>query len=104
MQQEFRHLSLVWLGLLALLALTAGSAYLRLGMWNSIINLGIALAKAVLVGVFFMHARTARSAIRACIGVALFTLALLFAVSASDYATRAMHPAQWQVPVRSDGQ
>jgi cytochrome c oxidase subunit 4 len=42
--------------------------------------------------------RTAHGVIRICIGVALLTLALLFAVSGSDYATREMHPAPWQPP------
>jgi len=37
---------LTWLGLMALLALTFGSAYLPMGAWNSAANMAISCAKA----------------------------------------------------------
>jgi cytochrome c oxidase subunit 4 len=63
-----------------------------------VINLVITAIKAALVGVVFMRLGTERALIRICIGVALFTLALLFAISGSDYATRSVYPAPWQAP------
>ena len=81
-----------------LLALTFGSAWLHLGVWNSIINLAIAVAKAALVGIVFMRLASERPLIRLCVAIALFMLFLLFAISSSDYATRTLHPAAWQTP------
>ncbi|HJU71467.1 MAG TPA: cytochrome C oxidase subunit IV family protein [Paucimonas sp.] len=98
MRAEYKRCLLVWLGLMALLALTFGSAWLPLGIWNGIINLGIAALKAGLVAAFFMHLNTGSGLIRIVAAAALFTLALLFALSGGDYATRGVHPAPWQKP------
>ena len=46
-----------WLALLALLALTTASAFVPLRGFNVVVNLGIALAKAALVVIVFMHLR-----------------------------------------------
>jgi len=89
----------VWIALLALLALTAGSAFVNLGAWNSVANLVIAAAKALLVAAFFMHLRRHASAlVRVFAAAALFTLALLFALSGADYATRHIAPVPWSEP------
>lgn len=98
MQSAFKQLIVVWLVLMTLLALTCASAFLHMGAWNSVINLVIAAAKTVLVVWFFMHLGSAHTAVRLCIAVAGFTLALLFAISAADYATRTVHGAPWQAP------
>lgn len=100
MRREYKRFFWVWVGLMVLLALTFGSAYLPMGIWNSVTNLVIAIIKAALVALFFMQLRGARGAIRICAVIALFTLALLFAISTSDYATRVIHRAPWQTPVR----
>lgn len=96
MKREIARCICTWIALMVLLALTAGSAYLHMGIWNTVTNLGIAIAKALLVGMVFMHLKTSRGAIRAAVAVALFTLALLFVISGSDYATREFYPAPWQ--------
>jgi cytochrome c oxidase subunit 4 len=98
MHEEIKRALLTWLALLTLLALTLGSAYLHLGAWNSIVNLVIALIKAVLVAIVFMRLGAAPASIRLCVGVALFALTLLFVLSGSDYATRVIHRAPWQMP------
>lgn len=98
MRDQAKRYLLVWLALMLLLSLTLGSAYLRLGVWNGIVNLIIAALKAALVVTFFMHFGRERAVIRICAGVALFTLALLFGIGGSDYATRVIHRAPWQVP------
>ena len=46
---------MVWLALMALLALTAGSSFVPLGTFNVVVNFTIAAIKAALVLVFFMH-------------------------------------------------
>ena len=60
--------------------LTVGSAYIPLGAINGIINYSVAVAKAALVLIFFMHLDRSRAAIRlaACVGV--FWLVFLFSL------------------------
>jgi cytochrome c oxidase subunit 4 len=98
MKPDYLRSIFVWIALMVLLLLTFGSAYLKLGAWNSTINLAIAVAKALLVAIFFMHLRSASTMLRIVAGSALFTLALLFVLSHSDYATRVIHRVPWQVP------
>jgi cytochrome c oxidase subunit 4 len=99
MRKEYRRCLAVWLALLVLLGLSFGSAWLPMGTWNSAINLGIAVAKIGLVAVFFMHLGRSGGLIRIVAAAALFTLALLFLISGTDYATRKIFPAPWQAPV-----
>jgi len=97
----YRRIVLVWIALMALLLLTFGSAYLKLGAWNNAINLGIAAVKALLVAVFFMHLRSASTMLRIVAVIALLMLALLFGLSHTDYATRTMQRVPWQTPPQS---
>lgn len=95
---SIKRFLIVWLCLMVLLGLTFGSAYLRIGAWNSVVNLAIAAAKALLVVLFFMHLRGSTGLVRICAAAALFTLGLLFLLSSSDYATRVLYVAPWQAP------
>jgi cytochrome c oxidase subunit 4 len=98
MRTEYKRYLWIWLCLLVLLALTCGSAFLHLGAWNSAVNFAVAVAKALLVALFFMQLRDARALIRIFAVTALFTLGLLFGLSGTDYATRIVHGAGWQMP------
>lgn len=98
MRAEYRRYLWAWLALMGLLALTLGSAYLKMGIWNSVANLGIAVMKALIVLLLFMHLRLANATIRIYASIGLFTLALLFLISGSDYLTRATHDAPWFAP------
>jgi cytochrome c oxidase subunit 4 len=98
MNARYRPLVLTWVALLVLLALTAGSALLRLGWWNGVLNLLIALAKGLLVALVFMRLRKAHALVRIAAVTGLTTLAILFALAGSDYATRTRIPAPWQAP------
>lgn len=95
-RHSYRRSVLVWCALMALLLLSFGSAWLKLGAWNSVLNLAIAVVKAMLVAVFFMHLRHAPALLRIVAATALLMLALLFGLTRTDYATRAMHPAPLQ--------
>lgn len=97
-RREYRRSILIWAALMILLLLTFGSAWLKLGAWNSVINLAIAVAKAALVAVFFMRLRGAGATLRIVSVTALLTLALLFGLSHADYATRPVERAPWQSP------
>jgi cytochrome c oxidase subunit 4 len=98
MRREYVRYLWSWLALMLLLTLTAGSAYLHLGAWNFVVNIVIAIAKAGLVATLFMHLKSSSGLIRIYAGIGLYMLALLFVVSASDYATRQVHSAPWQEP------
>ncbi|MGH8314238.1 MAG: cytochrome C oxidase subunit IV family protein, partial [Steroidobacterales bacterium] len=68
---------LVWVTLIALLLLTLGSAYLKLGWLNGATNLVIAVAKALLVMIFFMHLRSGHYVLRIVAAAGFFWLMLL---------------------------
>jgi cytochrome c oxidase subunit 4 len=98
MRSQARTLVLVWVALMVLLGLTAGSAWLHLGWWNTALNLGIAAAKAALVLLFFMRLRGSPPLARLAALAGVATLAVLFALSGADYATRKLAPAPMQAP------
>jgi len=98
MERGIRPLILTWLALLLLLAVSAGTALLPLGWVNTAINLGIALAKALLVALVFMRLRRAHALLRLAMLAGLATLALLFGLSGADYATRTEATAPWTQP------
>jgi cytochrome c oxidase subunit 4 len=89
---------LTWIALLALLAASAGSAMLPLGWINGVVNLAIAVAKALLVLVVFMRLRRAHSLLRVAAATGLCMLVVLFALAGADYATRSEVRAPWQTP------
>ena len=98
MEQPVRLLVLTWLALLVLLATTAGCALLRLGWLNTVISLAIALAKALLVAIVFMRLKRAPVLLRLAAVTGAVTLALLFGLTMTDYATRTELRAPWQQP------
>jgi cytochrome c oxidase subunit 4 len=93
-----RPLVLAWIALLALLALTAGCALLRLGWLNTAISLAVALAKALLVAFLFMRLKRAPALLRLAAVVGAVTLVLLFGLALTDYTTRTELKAPWQQP------
>ncbi len=79
---------LVWVTLLCMTALTTGVAYIDLGPWNTVAALAIAIFKASLVVLFFMHARHSEHLVRIVIVCAIFWLLILIGVSMTDFSTR----------------
>lgn len=86
--QAWKLPALVWLALSALLAATVGSAYVPLGAFNTILNMGIAAAKVALILLFFMKLTSSSALIRLASMAGLFWLAFMFALTAGDYLTR----------------
>src|SRR5689334_4002410 len=80
----------VLFALLALTALTVGVSFVELsGRWHMAAGLGIAITKATLVILFFMHVIHSSAATRAVVVVAVFWLvAVLLALMMTDYTTR----------------
>jgi cytochrome c oxidase subunit 4 len=93
-----RPLVLTWIALMALLAMTAGCALLRLGWLNTAISLAIALAKALLVAIVFMRLKRSPALLRLAAVAGVVTLVLLFGLSLTDYTTRTELKAPWQQP------
>ncbi len=62
------------------------------GPLNAVIALTIAVVKATLVVLYFMHVRYSPRLIRLVIAAAIFWMALLFALTISDYSTRSWLP------------
>ena len=87
MERSVRPLILTWLALLLLLAVSAGVATLPLGWLNNVISLAIALVKTLLVALVFMRLRRSPWLLRLAAMAGIFMVALLFALSATDYAT-----------------
>ena len=81
--------------LLGLLSLSAGSALLPLGKFNTAINLGIAVIKALLVMLVFMHETSARRLTRGASALGFIALALLIGLTLADFLTRAVIPPPW---------
>lgn len=94
MPKALRHLALAWVGLLLLLALTLGMAYVPLGRENIAVALAIGTAKAVIVLLVFMKLVRSPPLTWIFAGAGLFWLALLFGLSFTDYATRTGFPPQ----------
>jgi cytochrome c oxidase subunit 4 len=88
MNREVRQYLFVWAALLALLALTVASSFVRLGGGNAVINLFVAGAKALLVATFFMHLRDRPALVRLAAGVGVVWLMILVGLSLSDFLTR----------------
>lgn len=78
---ELRKLTLGYLGLLALLALTVGSSFLDLGGLNSGLNLAIAATKAVIIAILFMQLMSEGVLPRLAVAATGLWLAILFGLT-----------------------
>lgn len=74
--------------LLAFLALTIGLAYIDLGPLNTGVAMAIALAKGVLIALFFMHLRYSKPLLWLFAGAGFFWLGIMLVLAMSDYMSR----------------
>ena len=89
---------LVFALLLALTALTTTVAFIDLGPLNTVAALVIAVTKALLVILFFMHIKYSPRLTRVVVVAGFFWLAILLTLTLSDYRTRNWTPVpeSWQ--------
>jgi cytochrome c oxidase subunit 4 len=80
---------LIFLALMAGTALTWWVATIDLGPMNNVIMLTIAVTKATLVVLFFMHVKYSNHLTWAVIVGAVFWLLIMLALTMNDYLTRA---------------
>ncbi|MBQ38693.1 MAG: hypothetical protein CME04_20080 [Gemmatimonadaceae bacterium] len=82
------------IGLLFLMtAITVGAAFVELGALNTPEALGIAIFKASLVVLFFMHVRYNTPLMWVFAGAGFFWLLIMFSLTMQDYMTR-----DWETP------
>ena len=77
--------------LMALTALTVYVAYLHLGWLNFPVAITIALTKASLVVLFFMHVKYSSKLTKLLVASTFFFLASLFGLTMTDYLSRGWH-------------
>jgi cytochrome c oxidase subunit 4 len=88
----------VWLSLLILLAVTVGTAYVHLGWFNIAAAVTIAVLKAVIIILYFMHVRYSPKVVWIFVGAGFFWLGIIFVGTLTEYFTRAYMPMPtiWQ--------
>jgi len=78
----------VFVTLLVMTAATTLISGVDLGPWNTVVALAIACFKASLVVLYFMHAKYSPKLTRVVIFGGLFWLAILLAITFSDFVSR----------------
>ena len=79
---------LIFAALMAGTAITVAVAFVDLGAFNTVVALTIAVVKATLVVLFFMHVRYSTKLTWAVVVGSVFWLGILLALTFSDYLTR----------------
>jgi cytochrome c oxidase subunit IV len=83
---------IVFLTLLFLTYLTTQISFFDLGYFNTAASVGIAVTKATLVLLFFMHVKYSESAVRVAVVAGIFWLGVLLLLALSDYLARGVLP------------
>ena len=78
----------VFAALLVLTLVTVGVAKMDLGRWNVIVALAVAVTKAMLVTLYFMHIKYSKRLTQVVLAAGFLWLLLLFGLTLSDYLTR----------------
>src|SRR5438034_147356 len=88
-----RNYVLICVVLIALTFVTIGVSLLPItGQWHVILGLTIAVCKASLVGLFFMHLLISSRLTWIVVIVAVFWLVILVTLTLADYVSRGMIP------------
>ncbi len=86
----------VFLALLVGTGLTVAVAFVDLGALNNVLMLGIAMTKALLVILFFMHVRWSTRLTWVVAASGFVWLIILFGLTMMDYLTRGWVPGTWK--------
>lgn len=78
--------------LMLLLALTWTIGYINLGRFNVIIALAIAIIKALLVALFFMHIKGSSRLLHLAATAGVIWLLIMLSLTLTDYFTRGWVP------------
>lgn len=83
---------MVFAALLVLTGLTVWVSYAELGEWHFLVGMTIAVCKATLVVLFFMHLAYSKKLTALVFVSALVWLVIMFVLTFSDYLTRQSMP------------
>jgi cytochrome c oxidase subunit 4 len=88
----------VFAALMALTATTVLVAYVDLGPLNLAVALGIAITKATLVILYFMHVKYSGHMVKVYVAAGFLFLVIMLGITMSDYMTRGWiaTPRGWQ--------
>jgi cytochrome c oxidase subunit IV len=75
--------------LLVLTGITVWASFLELGVFNPIVALFIAVVKATIVVLFFMHVKYSSKLTKLTVAGGVFTFLVLIGMTLADYFTRA---------------
>ena len=78
----------IFLALLVGTFLTVVVAFFDLGVMNNVVMLAIAITKALLVVLFFMHVRWSSRLTWVVAGAGFFWLLIMFSLTMADYMSR----------------
>jgi len=79
---------LIFFSLMVLTAITVAVAFVNLGSLNFPIAIAVAITKATLVVLFFMHVKYSSRMTKMVVGLAVFFLLVMLGLTMTDYATR----------------
>ena len=88
--ESTRNYILVFAALMVLTVLTVFVAYYDFGAWNDVVAMAIAVAKASLVVLIFMHVRHSPPLTKLVVVGSLLWFAFLVALTLGDYWTRGL--------------
>ena len=77
-------------------AITVAAAFVDLGVLNNVVMLAIAMTKATLVILYFMHVRWSTRLTWVIAASGFFWLLILFGLTMQDYLTRGWVPGTWR--------
>lgn len=83
-----RSLILSFLGLMVLLALTVWGSFINVGTWRATVAVVVAIAKALIVMIFFMHLKSSNRLTWAVAGAGFLWLSFLLILTIGDFVTR----------------
>jgi cytochrome c oxidase subunit 4 len=78
----------IFLSLMVLTLVTVAVTYVNLGAFNLAIAMAVAITKASLVILFFMHVKYSPKVIKVTVGMSFFFLLIMMMMIMSDYLTR----------------
>jgi cytochrome c oxidase subunit IV len=78
----------IFAALMILTGVTVGAAFVNLGSLNFPVALAIAITKATLVILFFMHVKYSSRLTKMVVGMSFFFLMILFGLTMTDYLSR----------------
>jgi cytochrome c oxidase subunit 4 len=89
---SLRTYILIWAALIVLTFTTVFVGEIELGEWNIVVAITIAIIKALLVVLFFMHIKDSSNLTRLFVVAGFFWMIILFALLLGDYGSRGWLP------------